>query len=243
MAEIVPGQGAAAQPAPPDERASGAAGQEPAAPTSAEGLEPQAQSEATTSPTSAAGAAPKAQSGHAPSPTIAGAGERAGQGHGVGPQQPRSSGGAPQGAGGAEPEGWSDIHLDDILKGFGALIGMVSGAVEAVGSAFQGPSYTRPLNTGGAGAPATLGAGSPLAGVRDPVVEIFDEGDEIMLIVEWPYGEEEQILVEARDDILCLSLAGEFPYSTEILLPGCVEATPLSRSYRNGILEVRLRRI
>jgi HSP20 family molecular chaperone IbpA len=142
-------------------------------------------------------------------------------------------------------DGWRDIHLEDILKGVGTFITLVSDVVETVGSAVnqsrRDPS--RPLAQAASSAPARLGAGSLLAGMRDPIVDLFDEGAEIVLVVEWPYVDQAPIQIDVEDDVLSLTIGGDRPYTTDILLPGVVDAATLERTCRNGITEVRFRRI
>ena len=142
-------------------------------------------------------------------------------------------------------DGWRDIHLDDILKGVSTFITLVSGVVETVGSSVnqsrRDPS--RPLAPPTASAPARLGAGSHVAGMRDPIVDLFEEGAQIVLVVEWPYVDEAPIQIDLQDDVLSLMIDGDRPYTTEILLPGMVDATIVERMCRNGITEVRLQRI
>jgi HSP20 family molecular chaperone IbpA len=137
-------------------------------------------------------------------------------------------------------DGWRDIHLEDILKGVGTFITLVSDVVEAVNNT-RG-TRARSIGRAEQPAPARLSAGSALAGMRDPIVDLFDEDEEIILIVEWPYVDEGPIRVELQDDVLSLTIAGERPYTAELLLPSAVDATTLRQTYHNGMTEVRLRR-
>jgi HSP20 family molecular chaperone IbpA len=137
---------------------------------------------------------------------------------------------------------WRDIHLDDIIRGVGSFISLVSSVVESVETAV-GTGRSHELRAPATQtAPARIGAGAALAGVRDPLVDLFDEGDEIVVVVEWPYVDEGQLQVEVQDDVLSLTIGGEWPYSTDLLLPGSVEAASMRQIYRNGLTEVRLRR-
>jgi len=84
--------------------------------------------------------------------------------------------------------------------------------------------------------------GPVVAEVREPLVDLFDEGQEIVLVAELPGVGEEEIHIEVQDDILSLETAGERKYAKEILLPEAVDATTLRKKYRNGILELRLKK-
>ncbi len=77
--------------------------------------------------------------------------------------------------------------------------------------------------------------------VREPMVDVFDEKDHIMVIAELPGVPEEKIKVEVAGDILNLSAAdSERKYAKEILLPCKVKAQSLKTTYKNGILEIKL---
>ena len=77
--------------------------------------------------------------------------------------------------------------------------------------------------------------------VREPIVDIFDEKDHILVIAELPGVTEEKINIEVAGDILNLSAADtERKYAKEILLPGKVKPSSLKTAYQNGILEIRL---
>lgn len=85
--------------------------------------------------------------------------------------------------------------------------------------------------------------GPVVADVREPLVDIFDEGQEIVLVAELPGVSEEEICVEVRDDVLSLQTTGQRKYEKEILLPSAVDVKSLEKTFKNGILELRLKRI
>ncbi len=77
--------------------------------------------------------------------------------------------------------------------------------------------------------------------VREPIVDIFDEGDHILVIAELPGVSEEEIKLEIAGDILSLTASDTGrKYAREILLPGKVKPGSLKHSYKNGILEIKL---
>jgi len=79
--------------------------------------------------------------------------------------------------------------------------------------------------------------------VREPIVDVFDEADRILVIAELPGVVEEEIKVEVAGDILSLTASGEDrKYAKEILLPSKVKPDSVKTSYNNGILEVRLQK-
>ena len=80
--------------------------------------------------------------------------------------------------------------------------------------------------------------------MREPIVDVFDEKDHILLVAELPGIEESDIKIDIKGDILTLSAErGEKKYSKEILLPSKVDEKSPKASYKNGILEVKLKRV
>jgi HSP20 family protein len=84
--------------------------------------------------------------------------------------------------------------------------------------------------------------GPVVAEVREPLVDVFDEGDEIVVAAELPGVRAEEIRADVQGDILSLETTGERKYAKEILLSGAVDATTLRKKYRNGILELRMKK-
>jgi HSP20 family protein len=78
--------------------------------------------------------------------------------------------------------------------------------------------------------------------MREPLVDIFDEGEIILVVVELPGVEEEEIEVEVKDDLLSLSTKGRRKYLKEMLLPHLVDPATVTTKYKNGILELRVKK-
>lgn len=79
---------------------------------------------------------------------------------------------------------------------------------------------------------------------REPLVDVFDEEDHIRVVAEMPGIEESDIHTEIKGDILNLSVEkGERKYKKEVLLPARVEAEPISSTYKNGIFELKLKKL
>ncbi|MBI4530714.1 MAG: Hsp20/alpha crystallin family protein [Candidatus Latescibacteria bacterium] len=79
--------------------------------------------------------------------------------------------------------------------------------------------------------------------VREPLVDLFDEEKTLQIVAEMPGVEEKDVIVEIKDDILTITAeTGKKKYSKEVLLPVKVRPTSLSKSYRNGILEITLQK-
>jgi len=77
--------------------------------------------------------------------------------------------------------------------------------------------------------------------VREPIVDVFDEKDHILVIAELPGVSENEIKIEVVGDILNLVASDkDRKYTKEILLPSKVKASSVKSSYKNGILEITL---
>ena len=89
----------------------------------------------------------------------------------------------------------------------------------------------------------TTERGAVVDEVREPIVDVFDEGEKLVVVAELPGVEEEDIHLEVEDDILNLSAeARDRKYSKEVLLPSPVDAGSMESSYKNGVLEIKLRK-
>ena len=124
-----------------------------------------------------------------------------------------------------DEEGFQDIYLEDIVKGVGSLLLMVSEFVGALGSG---------------GTPQTGPGSASRSGLRTPQIDMFDEGQELILVIELPGVSDDRVTFEVRDDIFVLEIGGQPPHITEILLPRIVDPATLKHTFRNRILEVRL---
>jgi len=76
---------------------------------------------------------------------------------------------------------------------------------------------------------------------REPMIDVFDEGDHIQLVAELPGVDESDIRFALRHDVLELSAQrGDRRYYKEILLPSAVSLTGSKASYNNGVFELTL---
>jgi HSP20 family protein len=84
-------------------------------------------------------------------------------------------------------------------------------------------------------------AGPKVEEEREPITDIFDEKKEIRVYAEMPGVNEADIQLDLKGDILDIRAGtGDRKYHKEVLLPGKVTAEVPARSYKNGVLEVRL---
>ncbi len=78
---------------------------------------------------------------------------------------------------------------------------------------------------------------------RDPITDVFDEGNELIIIAEMPGMAEEDISIELKEDILEISAANKLrKFHKEVLLPVKEVKENLTSTYNNGILEIRIKK-
>ncbi|MCX6160556.1 MAG: Hsp20/alpha crystallin family protein [Ignavibacteriae bacterium] len=125
-----------------------------------------------------------------------------------------------------------DISFDNLKKGMKGVYGFT-------------------IKTAGGGSPRveTFGnikktpEGPKVDEEREPITDIFDEKDEIVIIAEMPGIEESSIKIDIKEDILEISAVNKNrSYRKEILLPSKVNIDNLKSKYNNGILEIRIKK-
>ena len=79
--------------------------------------------------------------------------------------------------------------------------------------------------------------------VREPLVDVFDEADAVMVTVEMPGVAEEEIALAVEGRHLVLATTGHHRYAKNVELPEGIDPASLERSHRNGILQVKLKKV
>jgi len=154
-----------------------------------------------------------------------------------------------------------DLGLGGLFKGLGNFIDLLSEMVEEGESEItrQGEFKVKGLEkargiygftvrTGLGGIPRVEPFGNVretergpiVTETREPLADIFDEGELILVVVELPGVAEEELEVDVRGDVLSLYTKGEKKYVKEMLLPDLVDPATVTTSYKNGILELRV---
>ncbi len=84
--------------------------------------------------------------------------------------------------------------------------------------------------------------GSPVVEeAREPMVDVFDETDHLLVVAELPGVAEAEIKYEVKGDILHLTAAhGDRKYQKEMLLPCAVSEKGTTSSFRHGVFELKL---
>jgi len=77
--------------------------------------------------------------------------------------------------------------------------------------------------------------------VREPIIDIFDEPEQINVVAEMPGIDEADVQIEIKGDILNISAEGKSrKYQKEVLLSHEATAENMTWSYKNGMLEIRI---
>ncbi len=161
--------------------------------------------------------------------------------------------------------GAGKLNLGGIFKGIGNLVDLAAKLQQEGKSEFSRTGEIKGL--GPKGAKAVYGFSMKLGGlagespqvetfgnikkdekgapvvdeVREPLVDLFDEADKVVIIAEIPGVEEEKVKIEVKDDILELKAEdSDKKYHKEILLPSKVKKESLRSTFKNGILEITL---
>ena len=160
-----------------------------------------------------------------------------------------------------------DLGFGELFKGLGSFLEVVSNLVEkaeeiqerrgefTVGKTPSGEPikgiYGFSIRTAAGGMPKVESFGNiretekgPVVDeTREPLVDIFDEGDSVLVVVELPGVAEGEIEMSVEDDILALKTTGRRRYAKEILLPAAVDPATLAKTYTNGVLEVKAKNV
>lgn len=76
--------------------------------------------------------------------------------------------------------------------------------------------------------------------VREPMVDVFEEADCVLVVAEMPGIAEADVHVELHDDVLTISAEKrDKKYRKEVLLPRSFTPDKMKVSCQNGILQVR----
>lgn len=84
--------------------------------------------------------------------------------------------------------------------------------------------------------------GPKVVETREPLTDVFDEKNCILVIVELPGVQEKDIKLHIKGDILSLETVGDRKYAKEILLPAKSDFESREVNFKNGILEIKLKK-
>jgi len=133
-------------------------------------------------------------------------------------------------SGGISKEG--EINFDHIKKGMKGVYGFTINT--AVGGSPKVETFGNIKKTP---------EGPKVDEEREPITDIFDEQNEVMIIAEMPGIEQEDIKIDLKEDILEISAVNKSRnYRKELLLPVKVIKQNLRHKFTNGILEIRIKK-
>jgi len=124
-----------------------------------------------------------------------------------------------------------NIDLDGLKKGMKGVYGF------SVKNATGGKTVVEPF-----GNIKKTPKGPKVEEVREPITDVFDEIDKVMVIVEMPGVSKKDIKIELKGDILEISAeSGQKKYSKEVLLETkSLKPENMTSIYKNGILEINI---
>lgn len=82
--------------------------------------------------------------------------------------------------------------------------------------------------------------GLVVADIREPLVDIFDEADEVVVTAELPGVSDRDISVTFEGDSMTIETRGERHYVKQLDLPSAVDPDSFEQTYNNGVLELRI---
>jgi len=156
--------------------------------------------------------------------------------------------------------GAGKISLGGLLDGIGNLIesigkitergeGIISkeGDIKGLGDKVRGVyGFTVRTLAGGESKVETFGnikktaKGPIVEEEREPIVDIFDEKDQIIALAELPGISDSDVKTELKGDLLTISAeTGKRKYHKETVLPCAVNDSSKEVSFKNGILEIK----
>jgi len=162
---------------------------------------------------------------------------------------------------GEHGEGEINLGLGGVFRGLGNIIDLLSEMTEEgktemsrtgelKGKELKGVyGFNIKVGLGGAPSVETFGnirkgkEGPVVEEVREPLVDVLDEGDSFRIVAELPGVEAGDIKVDLKDDILTIAAeCKDRKYSKETRLPARTQAGAPAVSSRNGIVEVPVRK-
>ncbi len=155
-----------------------------------------------------------------------------------------------------------DFNIGNIFKTFGDLLEVVqqldargTGESKKTGefSTARGlkGAYGFSVRVGGLGSPTIQSFGNFRAGEGksgfdeswEPILDVFDEGDRILVVTELPGVDEGQLHLELADNTLFIKADGVRYYQKQVELPEPVDENNIVSAFKNGIVEITLYKV
>ncbi|MGC9072510.1 MAG: archaeal heat shock protein Hsp20, partial [Acidilobus sp.] len=82
-----------------------------------------------------------------------------------------------------------------------------------------------------------------LSDETEPMVDVMEHGDEVLIVADMPGVEKDQIKINTTEDKVYIRAEGDKrKYYKEVDLPAEVDPSTAKASYRNGVLEIRIKK-
>jgi HSP20 family molecular chaperone IbpA len=94
-----------------------------------------------------------------------------------------------------------------------------------------------------AGKPAPIPPATVTPAALQPIVEVYQDGNTVVVIAELPGADPERVLCQADGIRLLIEAAGARQYRKDLVLPVPVRSDGIVQTIQNGILEVRLMQV
>ncbi len=157
--------------------------------------------------------------------------------------------------------GLGELSFGGLFKSLGDLIETVSkvaesgeaiskaGEIKGLGEGIKGVYGVTIRTLGGKPVVESFGniretpKGPVVEEAREPLVDVFDEKDHIRVIAEMPGVDKDDIRIRLEKDRLHIGAeTGERKFSKEVTLPAPVDPSTLASSYRNGVMEIKVKK-
>jgi HSP20 family protein len=129
-----------------------------------------------------------------------------------------------------------EVSKTGTIRGSGEQVRGIYGFTVKVGLGDQGPRI-EPF--GNIRRDASSGR-TEVQEVREPMVDVFDEEEHLLVLAELPGTSKEDVKIELEGDVLTIAAErGDKKYRKEVLLPRSVSKEKMQVNCNNGVLEIR----
>ena len=136
----------------------------------------------------------------------------------------------------ADLEHQGEVSKTGTIRGSGEQVRGIYGFTVKVGLGDQGPRI-EPF--GNIRRDASSGR-TEVQEVREPMVDVFDEEEHLLVLAELPGTSKEDVKIELEGDVLTIAAErGDKKYWKEVLLPRSVPKEKMQVNCNNGVLEIR----
>jgi HSP20 family protein len=81
-----------------------------------------------------------------------------------------------------------------------------------------------------------------ISDIIEPLIDVIEHEDEILVVAELPGVDKDKIKIKVTENKVTISAENDRKYYKEVTLPAEVDPKSAKASYRNGVLEVKLKK-